>query len=255
MPSITWMRAALSSSPRPLSGTCWRVVEAQHHVSTLKLVETLEEQRRFEALIERTKPPVPPECRTCIICSRLPSATAAFIQRDRDFGAPDRRKACSMPRRRRVRRSPRWHFTGCFSLRNCRTRLGPQTRLEHTAFAAEYRTRKAVDLTRAPYKAHAAACSHRTDYGACQAFAEAARAALIQIIRYRSVRDPREGMNVALLNCRAFVRAKPVALQTWRIHVRTTGAQAICEEPRAGIAFDRNAFASDPRIAALRWDR
>src|ERR1700738_3771514 len=63
MPSTTWTRAALSSSARPLSGICWRVVEAQHHVSTLKLVDTLDEQQQLEALIEDTKPPVPPECR------------------------------------------------------------------------------------------------------------------------------------------------------------------------------------------------
>jgi hypothetical protein len=39
------------------------VVEAQHHVSTLKLVDTAEEQGLLEALIEQTKPRVLPECR------------------------------------------------------------------------------------------------------------------------------------------------------------------------------------------------
>ena len=63
MPSTIWTRAALSSSARVLSGLCWRVVEAQHHVSTLKLVDTLNEQRLLEGLIEGTKPMVPPECR------------------------------------------------------------------------------------------------------------------------------------------------------------------------------------------------
>ena len=63
MPSTTWRRAALSSNARALSGLCWRIVEAQHHVSTLKLVDTLDEQRLLEGLIEGTKPMVPPECR------------------------------------------------------------------------------------------------------------------------------------------------------------------------------------------------
>ena len=46
-----------------MAGRCWRVVEAQHVVSTLKLVDTLAEQALLEDLLEETKPPVPPECR------------------------------------------------------------------------------------------------------------------------------------------------------------------------------------------------
>ena len=39
------------------------MVEAQHVVSTLKVVDTLAEQERLERLLEETKPLVPPECR------------------------------------------------------------------------------------------------------------------------------------------------------------------------------------------------
>src|SRR5260221_4529061 len=63
MSSSTWTPAALSSEARPLSGVCWRLVEAQHHVSTLKIVDALDEQQLLESLIEDGKPPVPPECR------------------------------------------------------------------------------------------------------------------------------------------------------------------------------------------------
>jgi hypothetical protein len=38
------------------------LVEAQHRISTLKLVDTVEEQQALEQLIEETKPPLPPEC-------------------------------------------------------------------------------------------------------------------------------------------------------------------------------------------------
>src|SRR5471032_1069901 len=62
MSSSTWTPAALSSEARALSGTCWRLVEAQHRVSTLKLVDTVEEQALLEGLIQETKPALPPEC-------------------------------------------------------------------------------------------------------------------------------------------------------------------------------------------------
>ena len=63
MSSNTSTPAALSSDAHSLAGTCWRLVEAQHHVSTLKLVDSVDEQELLEDLIEATKPPVPPECR------------------------------------------------------------------------------------------------------------------------------------------------------------------------------------------------
>ena len=81
------------------------------------------------------------------------------------------------------------------------------------------------------------------------------RSANVDIIRYRSVRDPRHGFNLALLTCRVFTKPKPVREQTWRIRLSEAGAQAICEVPRSGITFGRDAFAADPRIARLRWKR
>src|ERR1700744_3738451 len=60
MSSTTWTRDALRSSR--LSGTCWRVVEAQHQISTMKITDTLAEQRMLEDLVEETKPAIPAEC-------------------------------------------------------------------------------------------------------------------------------------------------------------------------------------------------
>jgi hypothetical protein len=63
MSLATWTPAALSSERRRIAGACWRAVEAQHHVSTMKVVETLAEQGLLEEVLERAKPPVPTECR------------------------------------------------------------------------------------------------------------------------------------------------------------------------------------------------
>src|SRR5215211_7035249 len=62
MSSSAWTPAALSSEARPLAGTCWRLVEAQHRVSTLKLVDSVDEQEALEELIQTTKPSLPPDC-------------------------------------------------------------------------------------------------------------------------------------------------------------------------------------------------
>src|SRR5487761_2639885 len=62
MSSPIWTPDALSSEARAYSGTAWRIGEAQHYVSTMKLVDTVAEQDVLEALLETTKPPFPPEC-------------------------------------------------------------------------------------------------------------------------------------------------------------------------------------------------
>src|SRR5215475_4527894 len=49
-------RAARSISAKP-----WRIVEAQHRVPTMRLVDTLDEQRVLEDLLEASKPPLPAE--------------------------------------------------------------------------------------------------------------------------------------------------------------------------------------------------
>ena len=57
-----WIPDALRSEQSPVKRTFWRCVEAQHVVSTLQLVDTLQEQQLLEDILEETKPPVPPEC-------------------------------------------------------------------------------------------------------------------------------------------------------------------------------------------------
>ena len=46
MSSPIWTRVALSSEFRRFDSACWRLVEAQHRVSTLKLTDTLAERKR-----------------------------------------------------------------------------------------------------------------------------------------------------------------------------------------------------------------
>jgi len=57
-----WIPDALRSEQRVVDETFWRCVEAQHVVSTLQFVDTLDEQRLLEDILEETKPPVLSEC-------------------------------------------------------------------------------------------------------------------------------------------------------------------------------------------------
>ena len=52
-------RARSPLAPLPLRHALWRAVEAQHVVSTMALVDSLEEQHVLERLLDDTSPPIP----------------------------------------------------------------------------------------------------------------------------------------------------------------------------------------------------
>jgi hypothetical protein len=129
----------------------------------------------------------------------------------------------------------------------------PANAAEYTAFAAAIATNAAIDLTASPLDRDRKLWTDPIDYEACQSLAEAARAGGIEAILYRSVRDPREGMNIALLTARAFSAREPVERQTWRIRLSRVGVQALCEFPRRRIGFERQDFEGDPRLSEAQF--
>ena len=241
MSSSTSTPAALSSDARALAGICWRLVEAQYHVSTLKLVDSVAEQELIENLIEMTKPPLPLECRDLHYLLSTPFRYGAVYPNGSRFRRAGMTEGVFYASETPQTAVAEMAFYRLLFFADSPNTPWPANPAEYTAFSTEYRTRtKWMDVT---------------DYSHCQALAETARAAKIEVIRYASVRDPGHGMNFALLTCRAFARPKPIDQQKWHIRLGDAGAQAICEAPKSGITFDRNSFAADPRIAKLRWVR
>ena len=255
MSSSTSTPAALSSDARSLAGTCWRLVEAQHHVSTLKLVDSVDEQELLEDLIEATKPPVPPECRDLHYLLSTPFRYGAVYASGSRFRKAGLTEGVFYASERPETAVAEIAFYRLLFFAESPHTPWPTNPAEYTAFSTEYATKKAIDLTKGKYRAGIALWMHPNDYTYCQAFAETARAAKVEIIRYASVRDPGGGINLALLTCRVFTKPNPLDQQTWRIRLSETGVQAICEAPKFGITFERKNFAADPRIAKLRWVR
>jgi RES domain len=255
MSSSIWTPAALSSEARPLSGTCWRLVEAQHGVSTLKLVDTVEEQALLEQLVEGTKPVLPAECQGLHYLLATPFRYGAAYpagSRFRRAGLTEGVFYGSAEPHTAVSEIVFWRML--FFAESPDTPW-PANAAEFTAFQAAFAAKKGLDLAKGRLARDKPLWTHPTDYAASQALADSARAAEIDVIRYLSVRDPQQGINIALLRCRAFARRRPLKEQTWHIRLSDAGAQAICESPRSGITFGRNAFASDPRMARMRWGR
>jgi hypothetical protein len=255
MSSSTWTPAALSSEARPLSGTCWRLVEAQHRVSTLKLVDTVEEQSVLEDLLQSTKPVLPAEGAHLHYLLSTPFRYGAVYPAGSRFRRAGLTEGVFYAAEEPHTAVAEIVFYRLLFYAESPGTPWPQNAAEYTAFSAAYATKRGVDLTAGKLHRDKALWIHLTDYEPCQRLADSSRAVNVDVVRYLSVRDPRHGFNLALLTCRVFTRPKPLSERTWHIRLSEAGAQALCESPRSGITFGRDAFAADPRIAKLRWKR
>jgi hypothetical protein len=253
----TWTPAALSSERRRLSGACWRIVESQHRISTLKLVDTLAEQARLEQILEQSKPPVPPECRHLHYLLATPFRYGAPYPQGSRFRRAGMTPGVFYASRTSATAVTEMAFHRLLFFADSPYTPWPDNAGEYTAFSIRYRTAGGLELMAAPLDRDRSAWMHPTDYAACHALAESARVAGVEVLRYESARDagPPGGINVAILSCRAFASPGPPERQTWHIDVGAAGVRAICTFPESRIGFDRHAFANDPRIAKLRWER
>jgi len=230
------------------------VVEAQSKVSTMKLTDTLEEQAALEALIEETKLRVPDECKHLgyLLLAPFRYSPHPFDSRFRRAGSMEGVFYAAESDETAVAEAV---FHRLLFYAESPATPWPANPGEYTAFAVELATGRAIDLTCPPFVVERASWTHLTNYTACLDIADMMRAAELQIIRYESVRDPLARANVALLTCRAFSENDLVDRQAWHFHFGSRGVRAMREAPAGTLPFDRTAFAADPRMAGMRWER
>jgi RES domain len=254
MSSPIWTLDALRSEARQFEGSAWRLVEAQHRVSTLKLVDSLSEQEVLEGVLEATKPPLPEECHHLDYLLSTP-----FRYRPYPHGSRFRRPGITSgvwygAEQAETAAAEMVFYRFLFYAESPQTPF-PDDAAEYTAIAVNLATPVAIDLTTGALEEDAAFWRHPIDYQPCQSLAETAREIGAEIIRYASVRDPAHGVNFAVLTCRAFRTPAPIDRQTWRIRISRSGAQALCEYPDLRLEFPPKTFADDPRLADMARER
>jgi hypothetical protein len=190
------------------------VVEAQHVVSTRKLVDSDAEQHLLEDLIERAKPPVPPEpefeglhylLATPFRYPPLPYGSRFGTRAERGlwYGGEALRTAFAEAAYYRL-----------VFLEGTEAELDPVV-VDLSAFRARVRSERAVDLTREPFAAHEAGISSPVSYATSQALGREMRAAGVEAFRYRSARDAGGGTNLGLFTPLAFASRRPDSPQSW----------------------------------------
>jgi len=222
---------------RQLAAKPWRIVEAQHRVPTMRLVDTLDEQRTLEDMLEASKPPLPAGAAPLHYLLATPfryPAPPPVGSRFRGIGDPGVWYGADVVQTA-LAEVAYWRL--CFLADSPGTPdLLP---VPHTAFRASV-AGSVIVLQQPPFDRQRRSWEDPASYEATQALARVAREARVALIRYRSVRDPEHRAALAVLTPKAFRKREPLEQHTWLIKVART--QVLAETNLGG---ERLAFAPE----------
>lgn len=232
---------------RPLRLTPWRVVEAQHQVSTRKLVDSLDEQALLEQLIETAKPPSRTGARLHVLLStpfRYPP-----LQHGSRFGARQEPGIWYGAEDQRALFAELAYYRLVFMEASG---AGFETLTTwHTAFRVRVHAARGIDLTRPPFDAYRDVIASPTEYRESQALGAAMRADGVEAFRYPSARAA-GGINVGVFMASVFGAAKPRQFETWHCTATRERIEVVRRDFFEAIAFTfhRSAFLVDGSLPA-----
>lgn len=215
----------------------------------MKLVDTMEEQRILEELLDETKPPVPVACQHLHYLQFTPFRYPArhetrFRQqgeREGVFYASEAISTCA---------AEIAFYRILFFLESPDTEP-PTTPFVMTAFGCKVETGSGVDLVPEQTDPLTDPFMDSVDYSPCQALAKDVREMSGAVIRFRSVRDEGHAANVAVLDCAAFADSRIRQQEGWWFRFGPNGIFAVKRFGEGRMEFNYDQFARDPRIAAL----
>jgi len=216
MSSSIWTQCAGTSEIRRLALRAVRVVEAQHHISTRRLVDDLEEQALLERLIDSVKPAVP---------QQIAEQSLHYL-----LSTPFRHAPLRRGTRLGTKNEPGiWYGSTSLHTAFCEVAyyrllflegtLAPLTavQVDLSAFWVKVESSSGVDLTAPPFARFAKRISSKTSYKSSQPLGAALRAEGVVVALFESARDPERGANMALFSP-AFTKRGVHSLATWRCH-------------------------------------
>ena len=221
--SLDWFKGSVASRHM----LAWRGVEAQHVVSSMRLVDTPEEQDLLESLLEGSKPALPRTAKP----------------RHYLLVTPFRYSPTHASRFRPPKAKGQWYgaeniYGACAEVAYWRHRfildsaglLEDVLLTEHSFFQAKVRGRS-IDLMAEPWVQARTEWTHGSDYSSTHAVAAAAQERDVQWLSYESVRAPGE---------RCAVVFDPDCLSEPATSLDRTIQRWVCKASRTSVMFMGN---------------
>jgi hypothetical protein len=246
-PSI-WTRCAGPSETRRLTGRFQRAVEAQFRNSTRKLVDSDEEQRVLEELLDaRAKLPVPAGFEGLHYLLYTPFRHPPLPNGSR-FGTRRQRGILYAARDLPTTFAEVAYYRLLF-LDGTSAPIGPIS-AELTAFSFTIAARQGIDLTKSPFQAYEAQISSPRSYEVPQKLGAEMRADGVEACLYVSARARGRAVCLAVFE-NVFKPPRPLSEQRWvctaaRERVEFRAARLLGREE--SHAFERGQFLLDGKL-------
>jgi hypothetical protein len=219
----------------------WRVIEGQHFTSTRKLVDSLEEQKILEEMIDSVKPKLDPQIEKLHYLLSTPFRHPPLRNGSR-FGTRLERSIFYASEEPETAFSETAYYR-LFFLNAMEGDPGLVT-LDHTLFQAKAHADHFVDLTQDPFIPFQSIISSPSSYETTQKLGLLMREHQIDAFLFRSARDPNHGNNIGIFNPTCFTLNKPTYYESWKSFSTKQKVELVRNDGviHENFVFDRNCF-------------
>lgn len=209
-----WQLCNGSSHIKPLHAQPVRIVESQEQVATNMLVDSADEQLILEQLLEASKPPLPENTGNYHYLITTPFRYPPLKYGSR-FGSRNLGGIFYASSRIHTALAECAYYRFLFWYGMAEP--PPKRRLDtaHSSFVVQIKTAHGIHLEQPPFDQFRDRLSHPADYRATQQLGEKMRNSGIEAFSYPSARDPRTGINIAVLQLTAITSRKPLRKEQW----------------------------------------
>lgn len=218
----------------PLRGELIRAVEAQHRVGTRQLVDSDDEQRLLEELIEGVKPSLPPGTEQLHFLLATPFRYPPLRNGSR-FGTRWERGIFYAALHPHTSLAEVAYYRLIF-LEGTKADLTPLL-AEFTLFRVQAKARRGIDLAADCFSAYRLLVASPTDYAFPQHVGHALREAGIETVYYPSARDPLGRRAVGVFRPGVFQGQQPHGFERWH-----------CFATRDAVEWRKQDFLDDERL-------
>lgn len=226
---------------KPLSVEVFRVAESQQKVATNTLVDTLEEQRILEEMLDQVKPRVPKDCESFDYLIYTPfrypplkhgSRFGKKIHPSLFYGSKTIKTAfAELAYYRFV------YYDGMVTVPKKQQKV-----TQHTSFNVEVSTLYGVELNEPPFNKYRNKISDPSSYSDSQKLGEAMREKKVEVFTYYSARAIDE-VNVGIFNGKTIQSNAPNELKHWSCITRDNNVMIrSLDDSWSNISFERNQF-------------
>jgi hypothetical protein len=229
----------LQASPGPHVGLCWRIVETQEIAATRSITRSAADQHRLEALLDASKPAIPPDCQGLSYLLFTPfrypplnygSRFGSTLERGIFYGSAELTTAFAETA------VYLWLFQSGPLI------TGPLERIrdQRTAFSVRVASQKALDLTEEAFHEIQDKLRNPASWQFTQELGTQLRALGTEFFWYPSARW-QAGRNIAVFSPKTFVTKQPEQQLHWNLQL-TPSTCWFGRQDADSIEFQRSEF-------------